>query len=1290
MAALEKEGQGEMKRKVGIVIISYNASTAVRVTLASLRHARNEVPSSVLLIDNASNDLEREKIRLAFDRHVQEEGPLSWEYVQLDRNLGFSGGNNVGIRRFLENQEITHICLLNSDVIVTDHWLDRLVEAECDVISAVTNKADSEQCVPVDFEVELDQCLDERIENIPAETLSCIKSFAEDWHTAWKGNLTEADATFFCVLLTKRVVQKVGLLDETFFPGGYEDDDYCLRLRQEGFKVHLARDVFIHHWGSASFGQLQYAYFNNQAQRNRDYLEEKHGIVLRRRPEKPFVSYLMDLRFARFQGGDKGKQRRFNAIYSTQLKTLLEHYETEFKNLSHMLKNSSHDLPPVLEKQIQQALVFGDLTKTWGRISSVAEAVFEGDFTPPVSMDDLLDQVEHLAEGVRTRVECNFAMHALLFPPSEESDQELLASRDETEANPPMAGQGRLRKLIWLLKRGAPFLWNLRGIVFFGGYPYPERQSDGYFQRIQIVDGLFMDRWRIYVESDELPGRNLWFDRPQPKVLVLRITGGPRRRLLVRALALLAVIKCRKVYFHSVLRMHDNRFGRLMHVPGLKKVIDIHGVVPEEFRFHNDFFSALLYEREEKLAVLKSDMAIVVTGSMQNYLNQKYREELKGQVAIFPMFPNVAPSLVPRAYVEEKPVVVYAGGLHKWQQVPKMIDAITRTASLCAHRFYCPEPEVVRAMLPESVRTQVIVDRKAHEELIGLYAECHYGFILREDIVVNHVACPTKLVEYLAMGIVPIVDCEDIGDFKDMGMQFVPLDDFLKGNLPTEERRAEMAHQNFSIYERLREIRKQGARNIYDLLTDIRKPGAWSGSVAGIKRFLPPDTHRGRVARAIHRYLKTSTSNTKNKNFLPARSEEKKAICSEVAQSIPDCDVLVQVDNFEAGGLENVVLDLNDTLIRAGYRVVLLVLGTAGAGVQQAHERGIPVLLESPDAESYRTIIDRLNPRLLLTHYSIHGADLCHERGIPFVQVIHNTYMWFDASQREAFMNAAQKTTAFVAVSEYAKDYSVSRLGIEKTRCVVIPNGIDCASFEAFDWREARQEIRTKHGLKDDDFVFLSVGSINHQKNHFATVRAFARVCKSTPRAKLVIVGPTYEKSLLEEIEQFVIEKGLDTRVIYGGSTPGAQKYYAMADAFVSAAFFEGGGLNHIEAMRANLPSVMSKVGYALDLAALPGVEIVDPPLDIAEFTGAIWQLASTPEFEYRLGEAMAQVYESRRTPDLPLEFLDALDKSNAYRCYVELIETLLSGQGLKGESFSFSWPYQLSNVSSKDACAVG
>ena len=52
-----------------------------------------------------------------------------------------------------------------------------------------------------------------------------------------------------------------------------------------------------------------------------------------------------------------------------------------------------------------------------------------------------------------------------------------------------------------------------------------------------------------------------------------------------------------------------------------------------------------------------------------------------------------------------------------------------------AHHLYRPDPDSVRKMLPQVIRSQIIIDRKTHAELKEIYTEVHYGFILREDIM---------------------------------------------------------------------------------------------------------------------------------------------------------------------------------------------------------------------------------------------------------------------------------------------------------------------------------------------------------------------------------------------------------------------------------------------------------------------------------------------------------------------------------------------------------------------------
>lgn len=62
---------------------------------------------------------------------------------------------------------------------------------------------------------------------------------------------------FYCVLLPKKVIEKVGLLDEVYGIGCWEDVDYCKRIWDAGYKVIGDPNVPIVHYGSHTFNKIK-------------------------------------------------------------------------------------------------------------------------------------------------------------------------------------------------------------------------------------------------------------------------------------------------------------------------------------------------------------------------------------------------------------------------------------------------------------------------------------------------------------------------------------------------------------------------------------------------------------------------------------------------------------------------------------------------------------------------------------------------------------------------------------------------------------------------------------------------------------------------------------------------------------------------------------------------------------------------------------------------------------------------------------------------------------------------
>jgi glycosyltransferase involved in cell wall biosynthesis len=353
-------------------------------------------------------------------------------------------------------------------------------------------------------------------------------------------------------------------------------------------------------------------------------------------------------------------------------------------------------------------------------------------------------------------------------------------------------------------------------IVFLGGYPCPSRLGDGYYQRINSINQQFTGFLQIHIDRKYLPITHHWLSRPEKDVLTISI----RHHWAGRLVAILSILFTKKLYIHSIFPLKN--LLPLLRLPKIIKVIDFHGVVPEEHLMKNDPVSASRFEKLEKFAIEKADHYIFVSEAMANHFKRKYIKSFKTRYTVIPIVPNLTSELPNKPPLSEKPVVIYAGGLQDWQMIPEMIKAIGKTASDYQFKIFTPQPDEIKSILSKNGVTQskLEIDSKPHRELLAIYPRCHFGFVLRDDNVVNQVACPTKLIEYLAFGVIPILNYANIGDFIAMGMQFISLEDFITKNIPDQMCINDMVQKNFDVYQLLLKKFQQGVQILHNVLLD--------------------------------------------------------------------------------------------------------------------------------------------------------------------------------------------------------------------------------------------------------------------------------------------------------------------------------------------------------------------------------------------------------------------------------------------------------------------------------------
>ena len=247
--------------KLSISIVNWNTGDLLAKCLASLvalPEGERALIDEVVVVDNNSHDNSIAKAKVVVGQSINKPRV---RFVQMDHNIGFTGGNNLALEKILERNGIwPHVLLLNPDT-----------EARAGVIEVALEEFEKDGKVGVIGPqlLNADLSIQPSVRSFPTFQNFLFFFLKLNWYmpkaSSWKsymrdgfdyGASSNVDQVMGAVFFIRdQVLKDVGLLDNTFF-FWFEEVDYCKRVVEGGWLVrYLSRGQVIHH-GGVSFNQL--------------------------------------------------------------------------------------------------------------------------------------------------------------------------------------------------------------------------------------------------------------------------------------------------------------------------------------------------------------------------------------------------------------------------------------------------------------------------------------------------------------------------------------------------------------------------------------------------------------------------------------------------------------------------------------------------------------------------------------------------------------------------------------------------------------------------------------------------------------------------------------------------------------------------------------------------------------------------------------------------------------------------------------------------------------------------
>lgn len=223
-------GHRDPNARVAVVLVNWNGAGDTLATLSSLDRVVGAEALRVIVVDNGSTDDSVARLR--------RERP-GLELVETGKNLGFAGGNDVGIRAALEAPEVGWVLLLNTDVEVDPGFLAPLIRAcEDPDVGAAGPK--------IYYYDQPDRLWAAGGRLRIRETVAVELGRGQPDGPRWSRARDVTYLTTCCLLVPRDVLEQVGPLDPAYFIN-VDDADWCQRALDAGYRLRYEPESRIWH-----------------------------------------------------------------------------------------------------------------------------------------------------------------------------------------------------------------------------------------------------------------------------------------------------------------------------------------------------------------------------------------------------------------------------------------------------------------------------------------------------------------------------------------------------------------------------------------------------------------------------------------------------------------------------------------------------------------------------------------------------------------------------------------------------------------------------------------------------------------------------------------------------------------------------------------------------------------------------------------------------------------------------------------------------------------------------------